>query len=194
MGADGGVDIRLYQDPDDADRLHRYRPVQAVQGPAGGRQDHARAARRWPTRPSSGPSSRRPTASPTTPGVRFAINRITLLDGPADPRHDPAPARRRQPPSAQAFATEGDWTTPTCPERRQHDAAPGQAWPFLGLLPPIPAAGPSSACGSACRHAAGALVGPASGGGMTPVATPGTIPAALFPSRPTRSHPGALRP
>ena len=113
MGADGGVDIRLYQDPDDADCCTAIVQCKAWGQPVGvktmrelrGVMAHEAIERAFFMAPNGFTDNAREFA---------AINRITLLDGRlilAMIQRLPDDASRR----LLELATEGDWTTPTCP-------------------------------------------------------------------------------
>ena len=113
MGADGGVDIRLYQDPDDLDRCTAIVQCKAWGQPVGvktmrelrGAMAHENIERAFFMAPNGFTDNAREFA---------AINRITLIDGRlilAMIQRLPDDASRR----LLELATEGDWTTPTCP-------------------------------------------------------------------------------
>ncbi|QDF96070.1 endonuclease [Azoarcus sp. DD4] len=113
LGADGGVDIRLFQDETDPGRVTAIvqckahsrqvgvKPVRELRGVMA----HEKVEKAFFMAPRGYTEEARAFA---------AANRITLLDGRlflAMLQRLPEPSRRR----LLAFATEGDWTTPTCP-------------------------------------------------------------------------------
>lgn len=113
LGADGGVDIRLYQDPDDSDRCTAIVQCKAWGQPVGvktvrelrGVMAHENIERAFFMAPNGFTDNAKEFA---------AANRITLLDGRlilAMLQRLPATSRWR----LLTQATEGDWTTPTCP-------------------------------------------------------------------------------
>lgn len=113
LGADGGVDIRLFQDETDPGRATAIvqckahsrqvgvKPVRELRGVMA----HEKVEKAFFMAPRGYTEEARAFA---------AANRITLLDGRlflAMLQRLPEPSRQR----LLAFATEGDWTTPTCP-------------------------------------------------------------------------------
>jgi len=114
LGADGGVDIRLFQDPAEAGRVTAVVQCKALSRQVGvatvrelrGVMAHEKAEKGFFMAPRG-----------FTPDARAfaAENRITLVDGKlflAMLQRLPADSAAR----LLALATEGDWTTPTCPQ------------------------------------------------------------------------------
>lgn len=113
LGADGGIDIRLFQDEADATRVSAIvqckawaqqvgiKPVRELRGVMA----HEKADKAFFMAPNGFTADARAFA---------AVNPITLLDGTLFL----AMLKRLPPESSQRlleFATAGDWTTPTCP-------------------------------------------------------------------------------
>lgn len=114
LGADGGVDIRLFQDEADAGRATAVVQCKALSRPVGvatvrelrGVMAHEKVDKGFFMAPRGFSPEARAFA---------ADNRITLVDGKlflAMLQRLPADASAR----LLALATEGDWTTPTCPQ------------------------------------------------------------------------------
>lgn len=114
LGPDGGIDIRLFQDEADPARVAAVVQCKAWARPVGvgtvrelrGVMAHEKVDKGFFMAPNG-----------FTPDARMfaADNRITLLDGKlilALLQRLPAEASQR----LLALATEGDWTTPTCPD------------------------------------------------------------------------------
>jgi len=130
LGADGGVDIRLFQDAVDPQRCTAVvqckawnqavgvKPVRELRGVMA----HERVDKAFFMAPNGFTDEARSFA---------AENRITLLDGKlflAMLERLPAALRRQ----LLDFATEGDWTTPTCPscgvKMAARDGTHGRFW------------------------------------------------------------------
>jgi len=130
LGADGGVDIRLFQDAADPQRCTAVvqckawnqavgvKPVRELRGVMA----HERVDKAFFMAPNGFTDEARSFA---------AENRITLLDGKlflAMLERLPAALRRQ----LLDFATEGDWTTPTCPscgvKMAARDGTHGRFW------------------------------------------------------------------
>ena len=113
LGADGGVDIRLFQDDANPARATAIVQCKAHNKPIGvkpirelrGVMAHEKAEKAFFMAPSGFTEEARAFA---------AANRITLLDGKlflAMLKRLPETSSRK----LLEFATDGDWTTPTCP-------------------------------------------------------------------------------
>jgi len=131
LGPDGGVDIRLFQDDADPNRATSIvqckawnqqvgvKPVRELRGVMA----HEKVAKAFFMAPNGYTDDARAFA---------AENRITLLDGKlilAMLQRLPADSSRR----LLEFATEGDWTTPTCPKCGERmTARESKRGPFWG--------------------------------------------------------------
>lgn len=131
LGPDGGVDIRLFQDDADPARVTSIvqckawnqqvgvKPVRELRGVMA----HEKVAKAFFMAPNGYTDDARAFA---------AENRITLLDGKlilAMLQRLPADSSRR----LLEFATEGDWTTPTCPKCGERmTARESKRGPFWG--------------------------------------------------------------
>lgn len=121
LGADGGIDIHLFQDDADPTRATTIVQCKAWSKPVGvkevrelrGVMAHGKVDKAFFMAPKGYTDDARSFA---------AENRITLLDGKlflAMLQRLPEDARKR----LLEFATEGDWTTPTCPSCGERMAA-----------------------------------------------------------------------
>lgn len=133
LGADGGVDIRLFQDDADPDRVTAIVQCKALGREVGvklvrelrGVMAHQQVEKAFFMAPRCFTEEARAFA---------AQNRITLLDGRlflAMLQRLPEASSRR----LLAFATAGDWTTPTCPRcGGRMTARSGKHGTFWGCL------------------------------------------------------------
>ena len=133
LGVDGGIDIHLFQDDADPTRATAIVQCKAWSKPVGvkevrelrGVMAHGKVDKAFFMAPKGYTDDARSFA---------AENRITLLDGKlflAMLQRLPEDARER----LLAFATEGDWTTPTCPSCGERmTARNGSRGPFWGCV------------------------------------------------------------
>ncbi len=131
LGADGGIDVRLFQDSTEPDQVTAIVQCKALSKQVGvklvrelrGVMAHEKVQKAFFMAPSGFTEDARAFATE---------NRITLLDGKlflAMLQRLPEEAGRR----LLEFATEGDWTTPSCPSCGTKMAArEGQRGPFWG--------------------------------------------------------------